>query len=297
MYIRKVLLVFKLALVLVLFFVIIRTVLMPQRAAGIFTPASAVGTENISADRAENPAQTPVEDYSVITTQNIFGGADSSDAQDKSLQVNKFDGVIKLAEEELSLELAGTVCGNTAVSRAIIINTKTKLLGMYKTGQNIGDARIESIEEDAVILFHNGQRKMLTLNRTGRDNKNNTQMLSPAAISETGKSATPVLTVKQSFDETPTKIANLETILTKAIIVPYLVNDRVEGLRITNLETIPIAKAFGLKEGDIVRRVNGHRLTSKQKAFQVFKKAQSEAAISLDLLSDGETKELSFALP
>jgi len=297
LYIRKVLLVFKLALVLVLFFVIIRTVLMPQRAAGIFTPASAVGTENISADRAENPAQTPVEDYSVITTQNIFGGADSSDAQDKSLQVNKFDGVIKLAEEELSLELAGTVCGNTAVSRAIIINTKTKLLGMYKTGQNIEDARIESIEEDAVILFHNGQRKMLTLNRTGRDNKNNTQMLSQAVISETGKSATPVLTVKQSFDETPTKIANLETILNKAIIVPYLVNDRVEGLRITNLETIPIAKAFGLKEGDIVRRVNGHRLTSKQKAFQVFKKAQSEAAISLDLLSDGETKELSFALP
>ncbi|MBW7990528.1 MAG: hypothetical protein FVQ84_11000 [Planctomycetes bacterium] len=295
MYIRKVLVVFKLALVLVLFFVIIRTVVMPQHPAGIFTPASAVGTENISANRAGNPAEIAVQDYSVIAAQNIFG-ADSSDAEDKSLQVSKFDDGMKLAEEELSLELVGTVCGNTAVSRAIIINTKTKLLGMYKTGQNIGGARIKSIEENAVILLHNGQRKMLMLNRTGRDNKNNTQMLSPASISETSKSASPVLPVKQSLDETPTKITHLETILTKAAIEPYIVDDQVEGLRITNLEAIPMAKAFGLKEGDIIRQVNGHRLVSKQQAFQVVKKARSQTTMSLELLSGGETKELSFTL-
>ena len=50
MYIRKVLFVFKLALVLVLSFVIIRTVLMPRNPAEIFQPASAAGTENISAE-------------------------------------------------------------------------------------------------------------------------------------------------------------------------------------------------------------------------------------------------------
>ncbi|MHC4536540.1 MAG: type II secretion system protein N [Planctomycetota bacterium] len=269
---------------------------MPQHPAGIFTPVSAVGTENIGANRAVNPAETAVEDYSAIAAQNIFGGADSTDAEDKTLQVNKFDDV-KLAEEELSLELVGTVCGNTAVSRAIIINTKTKLLGMYKTGQNIGGARIKSIEENAVILLHNGERKMLMLNRTGRDNKNNTQMLSPAAVSESGKFVGPVLPVKQSFDETPTKITHLEMILNKAAIEPYHVDDQVEGLRITNLETIPMAKAFGLKEGDIIRQVNGHRLVSKQQAFQVFKKARSQTTISLELLSGDESKELSLTLP
>jgi len=293
LYIRKVLLAFKLALVLVLSFVIIRTVIIPQHPSGIFTPVSAVGTENISANTAGNPAETAVKDYSVIAAQNIFGGADSSG--DESLQVNKFDGVIKLAEEELNLELVGTVCGNTAVSRAIIINTKTKLLGMYKTGQSIGDVRIKSIEENAVILLHNGQRKMLILKRTGR-NKNNTQMLSPAAVNETSRSANPVLPGKQSFEETPTKITHLETILTKATIEPYFVNDQVEGLRITDLETIPMAKAFGLKEGDIIRQVNGHRLVSKQKAFQIIKKAKTQTNMSIELLSGGETRELSFTL-
>jgi len=296
LYIRKVLLAFKLALVLVLSFVIIRTVIMPQHPAGIFTPASAVGTENISVNRAGNQLQTAAKDYSVIAAQNIFG-ADSSDAENESSQVNKFDGAVMLAEEELSLELVGTVCGNKAVSRAIIINTKTKLLGMYKTGQNIGEARIESIEEEAVILFHNGQRKMLMLNRTGRDNRKNTQMLSPAAIRETGKFVGPVIPVKQSSDETPTKITHLEKILTKASIEPYLVDGQVEGLKVNNLENMPLAKVLGLKDGDIISHVNGQRLTSKQKAFQVFKKARSEDTMSLELLRDGETKELSLTLP
>ena len=296
MYIRKALFVFKLALVLVLSFVIIRTVIMPRNSAEIFQPASAASTENVSAEGDENPVETSVEDYSVLVAHNIFGVTDISDVEEQSSDVDEFDDVVRLAGEELSLELVGTVCGNAAVSRAIIKNNKNKQLGMYKTGQNIAGARIKSIEENAVILLHNGQRKMLTLNRVGGNNKNNTQTLSTSVISETGKVASPVLPVKQSLAETRTKIARLETILAEAAIEPYLVDGRVEGLRITDLDKIPAAKGFGLKDGDIIRRVNGHRLTGKQKAFQVFKKAKSEATISLELLSNGETRELSFNL-
>jgi len=201
LYIRKVLFVIKLALVLLLCFVIVKTVIIPQHPARIFTPASAVGTENKSANGAENPVEALVEDYSDIVERNIFGGAVPSDVEDKSSRLNKFDCVAKSAEEELSLALVGTVCGSAEVSRAIIKNTKTKLLKMYKTGQNVAD-----------------------------------------------------------------------------------------------LENIPMAKALGLKNGDIIRVVNGHRLTSKQKALQVFKKARSQETMSVELLRDGETKELSFDL-
>jgi len=292
LYIRKVLFLFKLALVLVLSFVIIRTVIIPQNPAEIFQPSSAAGTENVSSKRAENTIETSVEDYSVLVEQNIFGVTDVSNVEEKSSEV---DDVVTLVGEELSLELIGTVCGNAAVSRAIIKNNKNKQLGMYKTGQHIAGALIKSIEENAVILLHNGQRKMLTLNRVG-ENNNNAQALSSLVISETGKVISPVLPAEQSVEEFSTKIAHLESILNEAAIEPYLVDGRVEGLRITDLDKIPMEKAFGLKDGDIIRHVNGHRLTSKQQAFQVFKKARSEDAISLDLLSDGETRELSFTL-
>jgi general secretion pathway protein C len=291
--IRKVLFLFKLALVLVLSFVIIRTVIMPHNPTEIFQPTSATGTEDVSAEIDENPVETLVEDYSVLVAHNIFGISDISSLEDKTSDVDKPDNVEILAGEELNLELIGTICGNALVSRAIIKNTKKNQLGMYKIGQNIAGARIKGIEEDAVILLHNEQRKMLMLNRFGEDNAQ--ALLSPV-VGETGKVASIDSPVKQPLDETLSKMSDLETILAEASIEPYLVNDRVEGLRISDLNELPMAKTFGLKEGDIIRRVNGQQLTSKQKAFQVFKKAKSEATMNLKLLRDGETRELSFTL-
>jgi type II secretion system protein C len=293
--IRKVLFVIKLALVLVLCFVIVRTVIMPQQPAGIFIPVSAVGTENVSANEAENPVEASAEDYSAIIERNIFGVADSSGLADKSPQDNRFDGVVKLAEEELGLELVGTVCGSTEVSRAIIKKTKTGQLNIYKTGQNVEEAHIKSIENNAVILLHNGQRKMLVLNRTGGHNEN-VQAPSSGTINQAGNVAGSVLAVKQPLTLIPEMITRVEAILAEAVIEPYVANDQVEGLRMTGLENIPMAKDLGLKDGDIIRVVNGHRLTSKQKALQVFRKARSQEAVSLELLRDGETKELSFTL-
>jgi len=84
--------------------------------------------------------------------------------------------------------------------------------------------------------------------------------------------------------------------LKEATIEPHVIDGQVEGLRIANLENIKEAKELGLKNGDVIRAVNGHRLTSKQKAHQIFKKVRSQAVISLELLRDDETKKLSFDL-
>ena len=294
MFIRKVLFVFKLALVLTLSFVIIRTVILPHNPTEIFQPASAGGTENVSFEEAENTAETSVGDYSLLVTQNIFGVTAELDVEEKTSEVGKLDNVVVLAGKELSLELVGTVCGNTDVSRAIIFNTKNKQLGIYKTGQDIAGAIVKSIHEDAVILLLNGQRKMLMINRVGENN--NTQALLSPVVGEAGKVVRPVLPAEKSPGENPTKITQLELILNDSAIEPYLVDGLVEGLRITDLDKIPMAKTFGLKNGDVISRVNGHLLTGKQKAFQVFKKAKSQTSMNLELLRDGETKELSFDL-
>jgi len=268
---------------------------MPQHSVEIFTPSSVVGTENVSANGAENAVETSVADYSsAIVERNIFGVADSSGAEEKSPRDNKPDRVAKSVEEELGLELLGTVCGSTEVSRALIKDTKTKLLEIYKTGQSVSGARIMSIEDNAVMLLHNGQRKILTLNRTS--GQNNMRVPSSETIEETGNVVKPVLSAKQPLTQIATRIEYVEGILSKAVIEPYAVNGQVEGLKITGLESIPIAQAFGLRNGDVIRLVNGHQLTSKQKAVQVFKKARSQTAMSMEILRGDKIEELSFDL-
>jgi type II secretory pathway component PulC len=89
---------------------------------------------------------------------------------------------------------------------------------------------------------------------------------------------------------------HVEALLNRAVITPYAVKDRIEGLKITGLENVPVAGDLGLKNGDVIRAVNGQRLTSKQHAYQVFKKARTEPSMSIELLRSGRTRQISFAL-
>lgn len=299
MYKPEALFVIKLVLVLILGYVVIITALMPQRTGEILVPSSAVGTEHITSVKPASFPDTPVDDYSVIVEQDIFGS--SSLRTNKSLLGNNGIGPALSAEEELGIALLGTVAGSPEISRAIIKDIKTNELSLYKTGDTVATpswkgsstAHIESIEKDVVVLIHEGQRKILELGTR------ESAAGHPVDKGHDADSAQGALSTNAAqADETnpPAKLSDIEIMLTKAVIEPYTIDGQVEGLKITGLENIRGAEGLGLKNGDIIRTVNGHRLTSKQKAYQIFKKARSQEAMNIELLRDNESKTLSFSL-
>jgi len=98
----------------------------------------------------------------------------------------------------------------------------------------------------------------------------------------------------QVLTKVRTKIRCVEAILKNAVIEPYHNNGQIEGLRITGLDKIPVARDLLLKSGDIIRAVNGHPLNSKRQAYEIFKRARTRPTMVVDLLQDGEAKVLLF---
>jgi len=99
---------------------------------------------------------------------------------------------------------------------------------------------------------------------------------------------------KQVLTKVRTKIRCVEAILKKAVIEPYYINGQIEGLQITGLDRILVARDLLLKSGDIIRAVNGQTLNSKRQAYEIFKKARTKPIMIVDLLRDGEAKTLLF---
>lgn len=296
MYIRKILLVSKLALALVLAFVIVRTAMIPQEMGRILTPSPAAGTETINAVARSMLAGATIEDYSTIVSQNIFGDASHSSDVNEAMSGDDTGRPVQSAEEELGLVLVGTVAGSPAVSRAVIKDIQTNMLNLYKTGQTVAGAHVESIERNEVILLHNGQRKTLTLKAAAEGDGNHAQAPSSQTVGQTAVITRPNLPLNQMSAQIPAKIEQVESILGKAVVEPYVVKGQVEGLRITGLEGIGVAKDLGLKNGDIIRVVNGQQITSKQKAYQIFRKARTQTTMDVELLRGNEPQRLSFAL-
>jgi type II secretion system protein C len=288
LYVRKVFFISKLTLALVLVFTIAR-VLLPEHVEKTLASASAPGGDGVRVNETANLPDLSFADYAEIVERNPFG------ISSQTTDTNKRASFEPAVSEELGLALFGTISGSPAVARAIIKNLKTGVFDLYKMGQTVEGARIEGIDADEVILGHNGERKILRLS-IAQPNSSNNSSETPLSktINKTGNTVRTDLSTKNVHTDARTKIGCVEAVLKEAIIEPYVVDDQVEGLRITDLENVEEAKELGLKNGDIIRAVNGQRLTSKQKAHQIFKKASSQATINLELLRDDETKKLSF---
>lgn len=288
---RKVLLISKLALVLLLVYTGGSTLLVRRNCTEFFEPASAGGSQSDGPAEVDASGRNLSDDFSVIVERGIFGTAGQSSAHGDA------DGLPSVARE-LGIELVGTVCGSPAVSRAIIKNTKTKTLRLYRPGQTVAGATIQSVEFNAVILLHNGRRKALNLEAA--ETGPSADSSRPAQGKVNPVKAAPYLPTnrvrRQSAAVAASKIGYIQEILSKAAIEPYSINGIVEGFRITGLEKVPAAKSLGLENGDIIRRVNGQQLSSLQKAFQVFQKAKSQPSISMELSRGGVTKEFTFDL-
>ncbi|MFB0553226.1 MAG: hypothetical protein ACETWQ_07925 [Phycisphaerae bacterium] len=103
-------------------------------------------------------------------------------------------------------------------------------------------------------------------------------------------------TTIEALTKIRTKAKCVETILRKAIIEPYHINGQIEGLRITGLDKILLARDLLLKSGDIICAVNGHPLNSKRRAYEIFKRARKLPTMKIELLRDGKTKTLLYYL-
>lgn len=310
LYIHKVLFISKLSLGLVLVSMIVKTAMLPGLLGKVFVPAeggsaqtnlrpvalpaSALGIENINAFAESAPHTAATEDYSAIVRRNIFGDANSATASNKSFSADN----TQPADDELGLALVGTIAGSPIASRAIIKDTQTNKLDLYKTGQMVAGACVESIEKDAVILLHNGQRKTLTLKTTVRpaDGTDPNHVPLPQTVGQHTQVAELNLQLNHPSSPLRAKIEQVASMLKKAVVEPYVIKGHVEGLKITGLEGISAARDLGLKNGDVIRVVNGQQITSKQRAYQIFKKAKSQVIMDIELLRGSEPQKLSFVL-
>lgn len=94
-----------------------------------------------------------------------------------------------------------------------------------------------------------------------------------------------------------TKVKSIETVLRKAVIEPYHnINGQIEGLQISGLEQILVAKDLFLKSGDVICMVNGQLLNSKKAASKVFRKARKLPIMEVELLRNGKAMTFQYYL-
>ncbi len=248
----------------------------PSQAQTQAAPSSSQPTASATNSKTLEPV-----DYQRLLSHPLFAGNDDAGSEPES------DGTVGTGQDDsdtLNLQLLGTIAGSPTVARAIIKDADTGAISHYRLNDVIHGARIESIQRQEVALVRQRKHYRLVIRESASPSPN----VASAVPADEGDHPA-IRDASQRVNMTP-----LETLLATAQIEPYAPDGESEGLQITHIDELPLAGFIGLQEGDVIQYINGQFVPHKQKGFQVMQKARTQPTLTIDLLRDGEKKQLVF---
>jgi general secretion pathway protein C len=185
---------------------------------------------------------------------------------------------------DVPLTLLGTFVESSGGSTAIIENTKEKSQEVFGEGQNIFEtAKLVRVEPNRVIISRNGTEEILELD----DGPASGGGASSGDVDET---------FQVSEDELNQALDNLPLLLTQARAVPYFKDGKAIGLRLFAIRTGSLYEKAGLKNGDILREINGQSLADISQAAKLFEKLRDERSLNLKLERNREPKTFGYSI-
>jgi len=200
-------------------------------------------------------------DYKAIYQKSIFGDLAPKTAAPSKPQVKK--------KTKLSLGLIGTfVSGNS--SQAIIEDTRKKVQEEFALGEKIFEvATLEKIYRDRIEIRHDGELEILTIDDSAT--------MGAGAASD----------VDEEFvvdeQELISALDNLPLLLTQARAVPYFKDGKSIGLRLFAIKNGSLYDKVGLKNGDILKSINGQSLGDISQAMKLFERLREDRDVVLEL--------------
>ena len=224
--------------------------------------------ESTQADFGLNQSSSEAVNPQIILERNIFRPVTVAGSQKNSqTEIPLSQSAKPVVGKQLGLRLLGTVAGNDEVACAVVEDIKTRVQDLYKAGDVIQGARIEKIERNRIILLNEGVPEILNLYVASGDRtesfalakETNKTMPGDATAAEIIKVTSPTerQVNKSAF---LAKIGGIEAVMKTVEVSPHRIDGKADGLQISGLEGLSMARLAGLENGDVIQTINRQTL-------------------------------------
>lgn len=244
-----------------------------------------------------------VEYYKIIAKRNLFQ-IPPKDKDASRISEQEKETVAPLTD--LKLKLLGTMVGSGITAYAIIKDLKTNMQDIYKVGDMAGPAELIKIYRNKVILLHEGAEEMLVAFEQPEPVEEITQV-SESAYKPPGTS---IRNLPQQLGqkigqnhwvlnrgEVQEAINNSSQLLTQVRIIPHFNAGNLnqpDGFQVANIRSRSFFDRMGLKNGDIIRSVNGQPVNNPDKAFEAYQRLRNDPHIQVNVLRNNEEISLKY---
>jgi general secretion pathway protein C len=210
-----------------------------------------------------------------------------------------------------SLKLLGTFSGKNGF--AVIEKKGDPAEKTFRVGDNVFDAGVlKEVRKDSAVISSGSRDFTLVMLRDELPRASEPEVIGAGAVNKTAnKTAAPAAKAEWSSEGVKKTgeqawavdqkavlhaLDNIGTVLTDARLTPVASKDGVEGFLVNEIKPGGIFETIGLKNGDILKRVNGFEVTSPEKAIQVLTGLRGESSIDLDVVRDGQKMNFHYEI-
>ena len=246
------------------------------------------------------PGKKSLRMYRPISQQNVFNSASTGDQQGtQGPKTTKNTAPLK--KTDLNVELIGTVVGSSQDSFAIIEDHQSREQELYQVDDMIQDqARVVEISRCKVLVLRGGTEEIIECPEPDAETKK-----SPSTVRYSGSpKKDDGYNVKQVSDsefvideeEVESALGNINQLLTQIRVVPNFQDGKADGFKVFAIKPQSIFAKIGLKNGDVIRKVNDQDITSPEKAFGVFQELRNEKNLTVEISRRGQNQSLSYEI-
>lgn len=241
-------------------------------------------------------SKRPKSYYALIYKRDIFNSA-------KPVETPAA-GPVSPQVTDLRLKLWGVALYENQDSYCVIEEEKKRKQGVYRVGEEVpGGAILKQVEWDRVILTRAGKDEVLELQDTIGGAKMATRFSSSRRSSAGGKkgkvkgvevvSDTEYIVDREEVDNA---LDNMSKLFTQIRAVPHFEGGEATGFRLFAIRRGSIFDKIGLKNGDIIRNINGQAMNDPTRALALLEEMRDASDLSVTVTRNRKEKTLSYTV-
>lgn len=244
-----------------------------------------------------------IPDFESIAGSGAFGGG-------SFLLIERAGGTSAgtgLAPSDITL--VGTVSGPSGGSYAVLQRKDAKKQELFAKGEKAFDLGvITAIEEDRIVVNAGGRSVTLLMPHEIRREAPLSGPYAPSNNAQKAASQPPAFPVRNAVTQKSgsewvidqralqSVLGNMGKVLTDARLLPYSDNGKVAGFRLSEVKPAGVFGVMGLKNGDILLKVNDFNIDSPEKGVQLLNGLRGETSVSLDIIRGGAPQKLNYQI-
>jgi len=184
------------------------------------------------------------------------------------------------------LLLLGTATGSFRETFALVRHTTRQEERVFRLGDMVFDAgRLVQVTREQAFIVINGKKVELLTPMSPPSAAAPAQQ--PAGSPTTGVASTGAGSFVIDQRALNAALDNISQAMTDARLLPSQKDGKVEGFRATEVKPTGVFAMIGIKNGDVLLRLNDFPIDSPDKALQSFIALKGQNRLKLDMIRDG----------